>query len=290
MRLVRLVNDVCQSLVIYLNKQYMLAYMHIVVLSQAGHLQYLYMHVYQGGINLASLENKRKKELEDLQQLIQYEFSNLTLLNTALTHSSYTANRHEVLEHNERLEFLGDSVLSMIISQYIFKSCNEMAEGQLTRIRANIVCEQSLYAAARKINLGRYLLLSKGEEVTGGRTRPSILADAFEALIAAIYLDGGIGKAKIFVLNKLSHIIKQAIQNKIISDFKSFIQEHIQKSSQGKISYKLLSEEGPDHNKIFEMAIMLEDKMLGKGQGASKKEAQQAAAKNAIDNMGIEYE
>jgi ribonuclease-3 len=248
------------------------------------------MHVYQGGMNLASLENKRKKELDDLQQLIQYEFSNLSLLNTALTHSSYTANRHEVLEHNERLEFLGDSVLSMIISQYIFKSCNEMAEGQLTRIRANIVCEQSLYAAARKINLGRYLLLSKGEELTGGRTRPSILADAFEALIAAIYLDGGIGKAKIFVLNKLSNIIKQAIQNKIISDFKSFIQEHIQKSSQGKITYKLLSEEGPDHNKIFEMAIMLEDKMLGKGQGASKKEAQQAAAKNAIDNLGIEYE
>jgi ribonuclease-3 len=248
------------------------------------------MHVYQGGMNLASLENKRKKELDDLQQLIQYEFCDLSLLNTALTHSSYTANRHEVLEHNERLEFLGDSVLSMIISQYIFKSCNEMAEGQLTRIRANIVCEQSLYAAARKINLGRYLLLSKGEELTGGRTRPSILADAFEALIAAIYLDGGIGKAKIFVLNKLSNIIKQAIQNKIISDFKSFIQEHIQKSSQGKITYMLLSEEGPDHNKIFEMAIMLEDKILGKGQGASKKEAQQAAAKNAIDNLGIEYE
>ncbi|MDF2531549.1 MAG: Ribonuclease, partial [Clostridia bacterium] len=197
---------------------------------------------------MASLENKRKKELDDLQKLIQYEFSNLSLLNTALTHSSYTANRHEVLDHNERLEFLGDSVLSMIISQYIFKSCNEMAEGQLTRIRANIVCEQSLYAAARKINLGRYLLLSKGEELTGGRTRPSILADAFEALIAAIYLDGGIGKAKIFVLNKLSNTIKQAIQNKIISDFKSFIQEHIQKSSQGKITYKLLSEEGPDHN------------------------------------------
>ncbi|MDF2891660.1 MAG: Ribonuclease [Clostridia bacterium] len=239
---------------------------------------------------MASLENKRKKELDDLQQLIQYEFCDLSLLNTALTHSSYTANRHEVLEHNERLEFLGDSVLSMIISQYIFKSCNEMAEGQLTRIRANIVCEQSLYAAARKINLGRYLLLSKGEELTGGRTRPSILADAFEALIAAIYLDGGIGKAKIFVLNKLSNIIKQAIQNKIISDFKSFIQEHIQKSSQGKITYMLLSEEGPDHNKIFEMAIMLEDKILGKGQGASKKEAQQAAAKNAIDNLGIEYE
>ena len=239
---------------------------------------------------MSTFENKRKKELKDLQQLINYDFSNLSLLNTALTHSSYTANRQEVLEHNERLEFLGDSVLSMVISQYIFKSCNEMAEGQLTRIRANIVCEQSLHEAARKINLGKYLLLSKGEELTGGRTRPSILADAFEALIAAIYLDGGLGNAKIFVLNKLSNTIKQAVQNKIISDFKSFIQEHIQKSSQGKISYKLVSEEGPDHNKTFEMAIMLDDELLGKGQGTSKKEAQQAAAKNAIDNLGIEYE
>lgn len=239
---------------------------------------------------MSSFESKRKKELEEIQQLINYSFSKLSLLNTALTHSSYTANRQEVLEHNERLEFLGDSVLSTVVSQFIFRSCNEMAEGQLTRIRANIVCEQSLHSAANKINLGKYLLLSKGEELTGGRTRPSILADAFEALIAAIYLDGGLDKAKVFVLDMLDHTIKQAIQNKIISDFKSFIQEYIQKTSQGKISYKLLSEEGPDHNKTFEIAIMLDDALLGQGQGASKKEAQQAAAKNAVDNLGIEYE
>ena len=253
-------------------------------------LQYLYTSVYWGGIKLSSLESKRKKELAEIQQKINYNFSKLSLLNTALTHSSYTANRQEVLEHNERLEFLGDSVLSTVISQYIFKSCNDMAEGQLTRIRANIVCEQSLHTAAIKINLGKYLMLSKGEELTGGRTRPSILADTFEALIAAIYLDGGLDKAKIFVLNMLDDTIKQAIQNKIISDFKSFIQEHIQKSSQGKISYKLLSEGGPDHNKTFEIAIMLDDVLLGQGRGASKKEAQQAAAKNAVDNLGIEYE
>lgn len=253
-------------------------------------LQYLYTSVYWGGIKLSSYDSKRKKELSEIQQKINYNFSKLSLLNTALTHSSYTANRQEVLEHNERLEFLGDSVLSTVISQYIFKSCNDMAEGQLTRIRANIVCEQSLHTAATKINLGKYLMLSKGEELTGGRTRPSILADTFEALIAAIYLDGGLDKAKIFVLNMLDNTIKQAIQNKIISDFKSFIQEHIQKSSQGKISYKLLSEGGPDHNKTFEIAIMLDDVLLGQGRGASKKEAQQAAAKNAVDNMGIEYE
>jgi ribonuclease-3 len=245
---------------------------------------------YRGGIKLSSIEGKRKKELEDIQKLINYKFSTLTLLNTALTHSSYTANRQEVVEHNERLEFLGDSVLSTVISQYIFKSCNEMAEGQLTRIRANIVCEQSLHIAANKINLGKYLLLSKGEELTGGRTRASILADAFEALIAAIFLDGGLGKAKDFVLHMLDNTIKQAIQNKIISDFKSFIQEYIQKTSQGKISYKLLSEEGPDHNKTFEIAILLDDELLGQGHGASKKEAQQAAAKNAVDKLGVEYE
>lgn len=239
---------------------------------------------------MLSIESKRKKELEELQQIISYRFSDLSLLNTALTHSSYTANRQEVMEHNERLEFLGDSVLSMVISKYIFKGCNEMAEGQLTRIRANVVCEQSLYAAATDINLGKYLRISKGEELTGGRTRPSILADAFEALIAAIYLDGGLSKVKIFVLHILNNTIKEAIQNKMISDYKSFIQEHIQKSSQGKITYKLLSEEGPDHSKIFEMAIMLDDKRLGIGKGNSKKEAQQAAAKDAVEKLGIENE
>jgi ribonuclease-3 len=248
------------------------------------------MPVYQGGIKMSLIENKRKKELEALQQIISYNFSDLSLLNTALTHSSYTANRQEVLEHYERLEFLGDSVLSMVISKYIYKSCKEMAEGQLTRIRANVVCEQSLYIAATEINLGKYLLISKGEELTGGRTRPSILADAFEAVIAAIYLDGGLSKVKVFVINMLNKTIKQAIHNKIISDYKSFIQEHIQKSSQGKITYKLLSEEGPDHSKNFEMAIMLDDKCLGMGKGNSKKEAQQAAAKDAVEKLGIENE
>jgi ribonuclease-3 len=239
---------------------------------------------------MSTYESKRTKELAEFQRVISYAFDDITLLNTALTHSSYTANKQEVLEHNERLEFLGDSILSMIVSQYIFKTCNHMAEGQLTRIRANIVCEQSLHAAACKINLGKYLAISKGEELTGGRMRPSILADAFEALIAAIYLDGGLGKSKTFVLNTLKSTIKQAIHNKIISDYKSFIQEHIQKTSHGKINYKLLSEAGPDHSKTFEMAIMLDEKILGLGSGNSKKEAQQAAAKDAVEKLGIENE
>lgn len=239
---------------------------------------------------MSSNERKREKELAEFQQLIGYSFEDMSLLNIALTHSSYTANKQEHIEHNERLEFLGDSVLSMIVSQYIFKSCKEMAEGQLTRIRANVVCEQSLYIAASKINLGKYLAISKGEELTGGRKRPSILADAFEALIAAIYLDGGLSKGKNFVLSMLKSTIKQAVQNKIITDYKSFIQEHIQKTSQGKISYKLLSEEGPDHGKTFKMAILHDEKTLGIGVGNSKKEAQQAAAKDAVEKLGIENE
>lgn len=239
---------------------------------------------------MVSTESKREKELKEFQKVIDYEFKDLGLLNTALTHSSFTANKQEILEHNERLEFLGDSVLSMIISRTIFKSCKELAEGQLTRIRANIVCEPSLHAAADKIQLGKYLLISKGEELTGGRTRPSILADAFEALIAAIYLDGGLNKAAGFVLHMLRDTIKLAVQNKIISDYKSFIQEHFQKFNQGKISYNLLSEEGPDHSKSFEMAIMLDEKVLGVGCGNSKKEAQQAAAKDAVEKLGIENE
>lgn len=234
--------------------------------------------------------SKREEQLKELQRAIGYTFNDLSLLNTALTHSSYTANRTEKLEHYERLEFLGDSILSMIVSQYIFRNCREYAEGQLTRIRANIVCESSLYEAAEKIDLGDFLLISKGEELTGGRSRISILADAFEALIAAIYLDGGINKAKSFVLDTLEDIIKRAIQNKIVSDYKSYIQEYIQKTSQAKISYELLLEEGPAHSRTFEIAMVLDDITIGIGRGNSKKEAQQAAAKNAMEKLGIEYE
>lgn len=239
---------------------------------------------------MSTRDSKRENELKELQRTIGYAFNDISLLNTALTHSSYVANRTEKLEHYERLEFLGDSILSMIISQYIYRHCKEMAEGQLTRIRASIVCEPSLHEAANNINLGDYLLISKGEELTGGRSRASILADAFESLIAAIYLDGGINKAKSFVLGALKDIIKRGIQSKIISDYKSFLQEYIQKTSQAKISYQLLSEEGPAHNRIFEMAMTLDDEIIGIGSGNSKKEAQQAAAKNAMEKLGIDNE
>jgi len=239
---------------------------------------------------LAELDSKRLQELNEFQSIIGYAFKDIKLLNNALTHSSYIASKNEHLQHNERLEFIGDSILNMIISLYLYKKCKHSPEGHLTRFRASIVCEQSLYNASNKLNLGRFLLLSKGEENTGGRERVSILADAFEALIAAIYLDGGINKAKAFVLANLKDIINDAVQNKILSDYKSYLQEHVQKYGMGKLSYKMVKEEGPDHNKTFEVALYLDNSLIGRGTGHSKKDAQQAAAKEAIASLGVKDE
>lgn len=239
---------------------------------------------------MTSIDSKRTGQLKELSDKIGHSFKQLQLLNNALTHSSYVASRNDYLEHNERLEFIGDSVLNMIISLHLYQKCKNAPEGHLTRIRASIVCEQSLYAAADRIGLGKYLLLSKGEENTGGRSRVSILADAFEALIAAVYLDGGIKKARSFVLAGLDDTISDSIQNKLFSDYKSFLQEHVQKNNSGKLNYKMLSEEGPDHNKTFEMALYLDNTLIGKGTGHSKKDAQQAAAKAAIESLGVRNE
>lgn len=237
-----------------------------------------------------SLDSQREQQLAELQQIIGYTFKDLRVLNNAMTHSSYITAKNEYMLHNERLEFIGDAILDMIVSLYLFKTHTKLPEGQLTRIRANTVCEQSLYHAASKIDLGRFLLLSKGEENSGGRKRVSTLADAFEALIAAIYLDGGITKAKSFVLIHLKETIELSVQSKTLNDYKTFLQEHVQKHSKGKIAYRMLSESGPDHDKCFEMALYLDDKLIGTGSGHSKKDAQQTAAQKAIESMGIENE
>ncbi len=239
---------------------------------------------------MTSMDLKRTGQLKELSDAIGHSFKNLQLLNNALTHSSYVASRNDYLEHNERLEFIGDSILNMIISLHLYQQCKGAPEGHLTRIRAGIVCEQSLFAAAERLGLGKYLLLSRGEENTGGRNRVSILADAFEALIAAVYLDGGIKKVRNFVLDALDETISDAVENKLFSDYKSFLQEHIQKNNSGKLAYVMLGEEGPDHNKTFEMALYLDDALIGKGAGHSKKDAQQAAAKAAILCLGIRNE
>ena len=239
---------------------------------------------------MSVIDTKRLKQLNEFENVIGYSFRNISILNNALTHSSFVASKADFLEHNERLEFIGDSILNMIISLHLYSKCKNSPEGNLTRFRAGIVCEQSLYNASDRLKLGQYLLLSKGEENTGGRSRVSILADAFEALIAAIYLDGGIKKARTFIIVNLEDIINDAAENRIFSDYKSFLQEHIQKSNLGKLSYKLLKEEGPDHNKTFEIALYLNNTMIGKGAGHSKKDAQQAAARDAILSLGVKNE
>lgn len=239
---------------------------------------------------MSAIEPERLKQLNEFEKIIGYTFKDISILDNALTHSSYVASKADFLHHNERLEFIGDSILDMVISLYLYKKCNNSPEGSLTRFRAVIVCEQSLYNASVRLNMGQYLLLSRGEENTGGRNRVSILADAFEALIAAIYLDGGAKKSKAFILSNLENTINDAVESRIFSDYKSFLQEHIQKKNSGKLSYKLLKEEGPDHNKTFEIALYLNNSIIGRGTGHSKKDAQQAAARDAIISLGIKNE
>lgn len=224
--------------------------------------------------------------MTDLQNKIGYQFKNPALLNEALTHSSY-ANEHKSqhIKYNERLEFLGDSVLSIVVSDYIYKNCPELPEGELTKLRASLVCEKSLYEFAKKIDLGKYLILSKGERHNGGADRPSILSDAFEALIAAIYIDGGFPPASKHILNFVIPAIKNSKKKKI-NDYKTTLQEIIQKNPGEKLEYVLVKESGPDHNKHFIVEVHLNSNVIGKGGGRSKKEAEQQAAREALELMG----
>lgn len=224
--------------------------------------------------------------MTDLQNKIGYQFKNPALLNEALTHSSY-ANEHKSqhIKYNERLEFLGDSVLSIVVSDYIYKNCPELPEGELTKLRASLVCEKSLYEFAKKIDLGKCLILGKGERNNGGADRPSILSDAFEALIAAIYIDGGIEPASKHILNFVIPAIKNSKKKKI-NDYKTTLQEIIQKNPGEKLEYVLVKESGPDHNKHFVVEVHLNSNVIGKGGGRSKKEAEQQAAREALELMG----
>ena len=224
--------------------------------------------------------------MTDLKNKIGYQFKNPALLNEALTHSSY-ANEHKSqhIKYNERLEFLGDSVLSIVVSDYIYKNCPELPEGELTKLRASLVCEKSLYEFAKKIDLGKYLILSKGERHNGGADRPSILSDAFEALIAAIYIDGGFAPASKHILNFVIPAIKNSKKKKI-NDYKTTLQEIIQKNPGEKLEYVLVKESSPDHNKHFIVEVHLNSNVIGKGGGRSKKEAEQQAAREALELMG----
>ncbi|MBW4828653.1 MAG: ribonuclease III [Clostridiaceae bacterium] len=230
--------------------------------------------------------------MRQLQNELNFIFKDITLLNGALTHSSY-ANEHRKsnMIHNERLEFLGDSVLNLAVSDYIYKKYPYYPEGNLTKIRATVVCESALALIAKKIKLGNYLLLGKGEEATGGRNRDSILADALEALIGAMYLDKGFRDAQKFVIRLLEReIIEASKKGELFIDYKTKLQETLQRNRKAGIEYKIVKEEGPDHDKKFHILALIDEEEFGRGYGRSKKEAEQMAAKEVLIRMGVKNE
>ncbi len=224
--------------------------------------------------------------MEKLQNTINYTFKNQDFLKEALTHSSYAnEQKGKKIRCNERLEFFGDSILSLIVSEYIYINCPDFPEGDLTKLRASLVCEDSLFKFAKQINLGSSLILSKGELNNRGAQRPSILSDAFEALIAALYLDGGKEVAQEFVLNFVVPEIKNYKKHPA-QDYKTTLQEIIQKNPGELLEYVLVGESGPDHNKHFVVEVHLNSNVIGKGGGKSKKQAEQQAAREALELMG----
>ncbi len=225
--------------------------------------------------------NMRFKEFEEK---IGYTFKNKELLHEALAHSSYSNETREC-HSNERLEFLGDSVLSIIVSEHIYKVCKTLPEGGLSKLRASLVCEKALFEFSKKINLGDFILLGKGEEISGGRERPSIVSDAFEAVIAAVYLDGGMEEARRYVLSFMPQSFDTKKGNSL-DDYKTLLQEIIQSNPEEKVTYNLVKESGPDHDRKFFVEVLLNGSVIGKGNGHSKKAAEQMAAKEALSLMG----
>jgi ribonuclease-3 len=225
-----------------------------------------------------------KENLRELERAIGHTFQNTRYLETAVTHSSFANERGKGVANNERQEFLGDAVLSIVVSDYLFKRFL-LAEGDLTKLRASLVCEKSLCGFAGELGLGNYLLLGKGEGMTGGAKRPSILADAFEAVIAAIYLDGGFDAAASFVIP----FVERALDGELeigFRDYKTELQEIVQRNPDESVHYMLVDESGPDHDKCFEVEALLHSNVLGRGIGRSKKAAEQAAAKEVLRLMG----
>ena len=222
--------------------------------------------------------------IKDLEEEIGYHFKNISLLQNALTHSSYANERwHNSLLSNERLEFLGDSILGMLVAEYLFRNFPDRPEGELTRMRADMVCEKTLAGVAEKIHLGQHLLLGHGEEQGGGRSRESILADAVESVIAASFLDGGMEAALHFI--KTFILVEVPVSQLHNMDYKTKLQELVQQKKNQVLSYNLLSETGPDHDKHFEVCVALNGKEVGRGEGRSKKRAEQEAARLAINKL-----
>jgi len=224
--------------------------------------------------------------MSELEEKIEYTFKNKTLLEEALTHSSYANEQQGNVSYNERMEFLGDAVLSFVSAQFLYEKYPEMPEGKLSKLRSSLVCTQSLSSFANEFQLGSFLRMGKGETISGGASRPSVLEDAFEALIAAIYLDGGIEPARKFILKFLSREVET--HHAGFKDYKSLLQEIIQQNPDEKLSYAVINTSGPDHDKRFEVELRLNSNVISKGEGTSKKNAEQMAARQALELMGVE--
>lgn len=224
--------------------------------------------------------------MQSLENKLNYKFKNIELLKNALVHSSYANEVRGNIHSNERLEFLGDSVLSVIVANHIYHKYPNMPEGELTRLRASLVCEKTLCALSRELEIGKYLLLGHGEDKNGGRERDSILADAFEAVLAAIYLDGGMIAAENHIMNTVLRDLDHHCDEDTFKDYKTTLQEIIQRNPEESVTYTLVDEFGPDHNKQFTVAVKLNSNIIGTGSGKSKKQAEQMAARQALKLMG----
>lgn len=224
-------------------------------------------------------------DFTEFEKKIGYTFKNKELLHEALSHSSYANEVKRGRHSNERLEFLGDSVLSIVVSKHLFTHFKHLPEGELTKIRASLVCEKALFEFSKKIDLGKHILLGKGEENSGGRERPSIVSDAFEAVIAAVFLDGGMEAAEKYVLSFIPKNI-EATGSKSLHDYKTMLQEIIQKNPEERVEYVLADQTGPDHDRKFVVQVRLNSNVIGTGEGHSKKQAEQAAACEALRLMG----
>ena len=220
------------------------------------------------------------RSFEELQRVLHYQFKDPALLRIAMTHSSFANESKVPTQYNERLEFLGDSVLSVVVADYLFHHSTR-PEGELTRMRASLVSEEALFAFAKTIDLGRYLRLGHGEELSGGRTRPSVVSDAFEALIAALYLDGGIETARAFILPFITE------GKHAEADYKTRLQEIVQQNPEERLSYVVEKETGPDHDKHFVVAVRFNSDCVARGEGRSKKAAEQHAAREALKLLGV---
>ncbi len=240
----------------------------------------------ENGCYVMEISDNRIEQLKKLESSLQYSFEDIALLDTALTHTSYVKGENRSSGHNERLEFLGDAVLELIVSEYLFVNNKNMNEGLMTRIRARAVYENALFDSAMSINLGSYLLLSHGEDHTGGRSKPSILSDALEAVIGAVYIDGGIEPAKRFILSFAIEHINDAVKSITVKDNKTLLQEYVQQEHKGELEYTVISVSGPDHKRTFTMQVMINNKPYGIGHGLSKQEAGQNAARASLIMLG----